>query len=90
MAESKNPHDAFFKQLFTRPGVARDFLANYLPPNVTATLNLDSVEVVEGSFIDAELQEHLSDLIFRASLQTGEQAYIYLLKSSAKRRCVSG
>ncbi len=79
MSEIKNPHDAFFKQLFARPGVAREFLENYLPAHLTATLDLDSIELVEGSFIDEELQEHLSDMIFRVRLKRGGQAFIYIL-----------
>jgi len=88
MSEIKNPHDAFFKQLFARPGVARDFLENYLPGRLTAALDLDSIELVEGSFIDEELQEHLSDMIFRVRLKRGGQAFIYILfehKSEADR-----
>ncbi|MGH9832013.1 MAG: Rpn family recombination-promoting nuclease/putative transposase [Blastocatellia bacterium] len=88
MSEIKNPHDAFFKQLFARPGVAPEFLENYLPAHLTATLDLDSIELVEGSFIDEELQEHLSDMIFRVRLKRGGQAFIYILfehKSEADR-----
>jgi predicted transposase/invertase (TIGR01784 family) len=88
MSEIKNPHDAFFKQLFARPGVAREFLENYLPAHLIATLDLDSIELVEGSFIDEELQEHLSDMIFRIRLKGGGQAFIYILfehKSEADR-----
>jgi predicted transposase/invertase (TIGR01784 family) len=88
MSEIKNPHDAFFKQLFVRPGVAREFLENYLPAHLTAALDLDSIELVEGSFIDEELQEHLSDMIFRVRLKGGGQAFIYILfehKSEADR-----
>jgi predicted transposase YdaD len=33
-----HPHDAFFKQLFTRPEVAEDFIRHYLPAEVVAVL----------------------------------------------------
>jgi hypothetical protein len=41
MSESKNPHDAFFKQLLAQPEAAADFLSNYLPPEVVVMLDLD-------------------------------------------------
>lgn len=88
MPEIKNPHDAFFKQLLARPGVAQDFLENYLPEPIKTALDLNDIEPVAGSFIDEELQEHLSDLIFRVRLKGGTQAFIYVLfehKSEADR-----
>jgi predicted transposase/invertase (TIGR01784 family) len=88
MREGKSPHDAFFKQLFARPNVARDFIVNYLPHKLTALLDVNSLEVVEGSFVDDDLREHLSDLVFRVGLQRGGAAFIYLLfehKSEADR-----
>ena len=37
MAEAtNNPHDAFFKDLFTRLDVAANFFARHLPPAVAA------------------------------------------------------
>ncbi|MBI3654701.1 MAG: Rpn family recombination-promoting nuclease/putative transposase [Acidobacteria bacterium] len=75
----KNPHDAFFKQLMSRLEVARDFLQNYLPEKVIAALDVRSLELVDGSFVDEELKDHLSDLIFRVKLKRGGKAYIYIL-----------
>jgi predicted transposase/invertase (TIGR01784 family) len=74
--------------LFTRPDVAREFLAHYLPAHLVAALDLATLELVEGSFVDAELRQHLSDLIFRERLRSGGQTFIYILfehKSEADR-----
>jgi hypothetical protein len=30
MSELRNPHDRFFRETFSRPEIARDFLQNYL------------------------------------------------------------
>ncbi len=74
-----NPHDSFFKELFSRPEVAADFLANYLPPDVVAALDLRSIELVKDSFVDDALRSHLSDLLYRVGLQGGGSAYACLL-----------
>ena len=42
MSDLSNPHDRFFKETFSRIEVARDLLANYLPPEVVAILDSTS------------------------------------------------
>lgn len=79
MSEIANPHDSFFKDLLARPEMAADFLANYLPPEVAAELDVTAPELVKDSFVDAELQPHLSDLLYRVRLKSGGEAYVYAL-----------
>ena len=79
MSNLSNPHDKFFKETFTRLEMARDFFANYLPEGVTAVLNLDSLSLQSGSFIDPDLQEQFADLLYRVTLHDDSQAYLYLL-----------
>ncbi len=79
MSEVSNPHDVFFKEVFSRTDVAVDFLAHYLPPEVVKALDLQSLELVKDSFVDPELQEHFSDLLYRIKLKRGGRAFIYLL-----------
>jgi predicted transposase/invertase (TIGR01784 family) len=73
------PHDSFFKETFGRPEVAADFLQNYLPASVVALLQLDRLELQRETFIDPDLQEHFSDLLYHAPLRDGEQANVYIL-----------
>ena len=40
MAEITNPHDRFFKEVLAQPETAADLLANYLPPETVALLDL--------------------------------------------------
>lgn len=49
--ELSNPHDSFFKEIFSRPEVARDFLQNYLPPAVVEQLDMASLELRKDSFV---------------------------------------
>jgi predicted transposase/invertase (TIGR01784 family) len=59
--------------------VATDFLANYLPPDVAAELDLTALELVKDSFVDVELQQHFSDLLYQVRLKRGGEAYAYVL-----------
>jgi predicted transposase/invertase (TIGR01784 family) len=59
--------------------VARDFFANYLPPAVAETLDLDSLALQSGSFVDEDLQEQFADLLYQVHLHDAGDAYLYLL-----------
>jgi predicted transposase/invertase (TIGR01784 family) len=73
-----DPHDAFFKQLFGRPKLVREFLSDYLPPRVYSRIAPDSLQVVKDSFIDKELSRHFSDLLYKARIGK-RKGFIYLL-----------
>ncbi len=74
-----NPHDKFFKDLFTRQEAAQDFLQHYLPAEVAKLLDLSTLEIGKDSFIDPDLQEHFSDLLYKVALHSGQETYIYVL-----------
>lgn len=59
-----NPHDAFFKQYLSQPAVARDFLQQYLPADLTALLDLSQLRLEKDSFVDEKLRSYFSDLIY--------------------------
>ena len=85
MTELTNPHDRFFKEIFSRPEAARDLLQNYLPKEVTAVLDLNTLTLQPGSFVDTELQEHFSDLLYSITVQDNSIAYVYLLLEHKSR-----
>ena len=66
-----HPHDAFFRAVMSREDIARDFLRHYLPPDVAAQLDLDTLELSPDSFVDEALREHFSDLLFVVALRAG-------------------
>ncbi len=49
MTENHHPHDRFFKQLFSRPEVSRDFLSNCLLGEITELPDLTSLELTRDS-----------------------------------------
>lgn len=79
MSELINPHDRFFKEVLSQQDAARDFLRYYLPAEVAGLLDYSSLEVRKDSFVDKELQEHFSDLLYEVKLRDGRDAYVYVL-----------
>jgi len=74
-----NPHDRFFKRIVSRPEAARGLVLDYLPPDVVALLDETSLELRKDTFVDAELEEHFSDLLYQVELKDGHGAYVYVL-----------
>ena len=72
------PNDKFFKEAFTKKETARSFIREYLPVPLQQQCDLKSLEILKDSFIDKELSEHFSDLLYRIKI-SGKSAYLYLL-----------
>ena len=74
----QNPHDKFFKETFGKVEVAKDFLNNYLPGSIMKIVDMSTLEPQKDSFINKELQEVFSDMLFRVNIDKRE-GYIYFL-----------
>lgn len=74
-----NIHDAFFKRVLGEPQLAGTFLREHLPAEVAELLGPEPPEPVAGSFVDEDLREHHSDLLFRMQLKEGQDAFTYVL-----------
>lgn len=61
------------------PELAGTFLREHLPADVAELLGPEPPEPVPGSFVDEELREHLSDLLYRVRLKAGCGAFAYVL-----------
>ena len=72
-------HDRFFKQIFTRPENVRDFITTYLPAGIVTHLDMDSLEVVSGSFVEEDLTEYFSDVVVKTWVMQGNPADLYFL-----------
>ena len=73
-----NPHDRFFKAVLGDEKHAREFLELYLPQELVRQLDLNTLAITKDSFIEKELREYFSDLLYRVELK-GQPAFIYLL-----------
>jgi predicted transposase/invertase (TIGR01784 family) len=78
MGRVVNPHDKFFKEVFSDKGRAVDFLESLLPRELVGILNLRSIEICKDSFVDGEFRESFSDLLYEVELADCH-GYIYIL-----------
>ena len=75
-----NPHDRFFKVVFGRVDVAAEFLQGYLPVAVAAMLDWSTLRAEKDTFLDPQLMQHPTDLLYAVNLREGEStAYVHLL-----------
>ena len=79
MAAIRNPHDAFFRSSLARLDGARDFLEHYLPTEVSAALDFTGLQPLRDSFVDEQLADHFSDLLFSVPTKAGETVQIAVL-----------
>lgn len=74
----QNPHDKFFKKTFGDVAIAKDFLNNYLPQSIREIIDIKTLEPQKDSYIDEDLKESFSDLLFKTDINSRE-GYLYLL-----------
>ncbi|QBY46709.1 Rpn family recombination-promoting nuclease/putative transposase (plasmid) [Arsenophonus nasoniae] len=72
------PHDAVFKQFLSEKETAKDFFDIWLPDELKALCDLDSLKVESGSFVDIEMKNYQSDILYSVSTSKGS-GYIYVL-----------
>jgi predicted transposase/invertase (TIGR01784 family) len=68
-----NPHDRFFKAVFSILSIVRGCLLHFLPKDLLEKLDLDTLEVDPTSYITEELIEFYSDLVWRCKFKQGYQ-----------------
>jgi predicted transposase YdaD len=80
MSSSPTPiHDSFFKRFMSRPEFAGTFLREHLPSPIAELLSAELPELLPGSFVDDDLTQHHSDLLFRLPLKASHDALAYVL-----------
>lgn len=79
MKAINKPHDKFFKQSLSDITIARDFLETHIPAKILSKFNLNEIELCKESYVDEELKEQLTDIVYRASINSGGKGYIYTL-----------
>lgn len=78
MQKLNNPHDRFFKDSFSRKDVVKNFIQEYIPPDLTKQIDLNSLEIQKDSFIDNELSASFSDILYKINI-ADESGFLYLL-----------
>ena len=58
---------------------ARSLLADRLPDKVLNLLDLNTLEISKDSFIEKDLAQYYSDILYKVNLTDGSQGFIYVL-----------
>lgn len=72
------PHDALFRQFLTQPDIARDFMAIHLTEPLRALCDLSTLKLESGSFVEDDLRQYFSDVLYSLKTASGE-GYIHVL-----------
>ncbi len=75
----EKPHDKFFKSTFSIKEVAQDYIEQFLPKEVSNSLNLNTLEHSDTSYVDNALSEHFSDIVYHCESKGSEPIRISLL-----------
>lgn len=83
MMKKKNntptPHDATFRQFLTQPEVARDFMELHLPAELRAICDLNTLKLESGSFVEDNLRQYFSDVLYSLKTTAGDDGYVHVL-----------
>lgn len=77
--QAPTPHDGFFKEIFSREEVVREFIEHYLPAEISSKFVLSTLSVDMEGYIAEEFREYFSDVVATVQLQDGQGAEVYLL-----------
>jgi len=79
MTPLKKTHDKFIRDLMSRQEAVRNFLRNHLDKELVELLDLSTLEIKKDTFVDQELGEHFSDILYQLKLRNGQDAKVYVL-----------
>jgi len=85
MNEAVNYHDRYFQETFSRREIAESFIRHHLPQSPVSQMDFSTLTIVKDSFVDKELQEHFSDILYTVQIKEN-LLYIYLLFEHKSRQ----
>lgn len=63
------PHDRFFKQLFSNKQMAIEYFEQFLPAQLSQILAFDQLEITKDSYINQKLEGRYSDIVYTCILK---------------------
>lgn len=72
------PHDRLFKAVWSDIESVKGFIKQYLSADILEAADLNHLEIMKDSFVEEELQEYFSDMLYKVSVD-GKDGYIYFL-----------
>ena len=79
-----NPHDTFFKKTLEDVSVVKGFISNYLSAETVRMIDLNSLEAAKGNFVDDDLREFFTDMLFKVNLNQQEARLYFLFEHKSK------
>jgi len=79
MKKNPTPHDATFRQFLTQPEIARDFMEIHLPAELRAICDLSTLKLESGSFVEDDLRQYFSDVLYSLKTTAGADGYVHVL-----------
>jgi predicted transposase/invertase (TIGR01784 family) len=76
--QTHNPHDKFARASLNNIHLAKRFFRLYLPDEVRDCIDLDTLVLQKSSHLDAVMNEHISDMVYKVEC-AGRASYIYVL-----------
>ncbi len=74
-----NLHDKFVKASFSDVDRAVSFFERFLPEELQKSLNLTTLKSIQESYIQADLNEHFSDIVFEVQTKSSDPIDLVLL-----------
>ncbi|EDS7589568.1 Rpn family recombination-promoting nuclease/putative transposase [Salmonella enterica subsp. diarizonae] len=78
-SNSKRGHDPLFKLFLREPVTARDFLEAHLPEDIRSLVHLDTLRLESGSYVDEELKELHSDILYSVKMAQDVHCLLYCI-----------
>jgi predicted transposase/invertase (TIGR01784 family) len=72
-------HDKLVRHVYSNRENACSFLNHGLPEQVLKLIDLTTLEITKDSFIEKELADYHSDMLYKVKLTDGSQGFIYVL-----------
>lgn len=77
---SHNPHDRFFRSVFSQRELMEEYVRNFLPKELAERFHLDSLVQQKESYLDKNLRQYFSDVIYTVSYGESEVTIALLLE----------
>ena len=71
-----NIHDKYVRESFSDPRRAAASMETILPKELKDQLNLTTLKVLKESYLDTELSEYFSDLVFEVALNAKGEKHL--------------
>jgi predicted transposase YdaD len=74
-----NPYDRLFRENYGDRSNARSLIISGLPERVVNLMDLSTLEICKDSFIEKELADYYSDILYRVKFRDGNFGSVYVL-----------